>query len=153
MENEILAKQEFIQNSISEQLDSFEKRRKYNRSKTFMVHFLVIVLGSLVTFASGLSKYSINGHSFDKYTEVVSMILGVIITSIATYNAFFNNKRFWIIYTSTTNELKKIKDDYDYFVAGKDTKDITLQALEEFKTRIQKVLDETNNEWSSIRKS
>lgn len=153
MSNEIEAKKELLETDLKNHLEGFEKRRKYNRKKTFVTHILIIVLGGLVTFSTGLAKFNLFGLELNETSQIISMILGVIITGIGTYNSFFNNKRFWVVYTSTTNGLKKIKGDMDFYLAGKPLDEIDMDRLREFKDRIQVVLDETNNEWASVRNS
>jgi len=153
MEKEIAAKRAFIENKLTEQLSGFGDRIKYNRRKTFINHLLVVILGGLVTLSNGLGKYEFFEYPLNKSTQIISMILGILISGVATYNGFFNNKKLWIVYTSTTNELRRIRDDYGFYIAGKDNKDIKISELKKFKDRIQKILDETNNNWGNTRGS
>jgi len=151
VKKEIEAKKDLIVKEIDRHLEGFEKRRKYNRTKTFTTHMLIILLGGLVTFSNGLGKFEFFDIEMAEITQIISMILGVIITGIGAYNGFFNNKRFWVVYTSTTNGLKKIKSDLSYYIAGKPVHDIDLNKLQIIKDKIQEVLDETNSEWASVR--
>lgn len=152
MEKQIIAKKEFIDQKLKSLLSGFESRRQYNRKKTFVNHILIVVLGGLVTFSNGLQGFVFDSFDIQEPIRIISMVLGVLVTAIGAYNSFFNNKAFWAVYTMSTNELKKIQDDYEFYLAGKEIKEIELSVLEDFKKQIQEVLDKINEEWYSIRR-
>lgn len=151
MSSEITAKKKRIEDKLSKHIPGFESRVNYNRKKTYTAHVLIVLLGGFVTLSNGLNKYTVFGQSLEDPTQITSMILGILITGIATYNGFFNNKKLWVVYNTTSNELKKIRDDYEFYIAGKDDAAITIDELIAFNNRIQKVLDETNNHWTSAK--
>ncbi|MDY8138136.1 DUF4231 domain-containing protein [Aquimarina sp. 2201CG5-10] len=151
MEEEVIAKRDFIKNLLEEQLSSFDDKRKYNRRKSIRSHRVITLIGALITIFSGINVDCLEGTiCLNDITRFIILVFGATITAIGAYKTFFNNRDLWVKYTMTTNSLKKIKSDFDYYLAGKNEKNINKEDIDIFKKRIQEVLDNSNGSWETF---
>ncbi|MFB6343071.1 DUF4231 domain-containing protein [Saccharicrinis sp. FJH62] len=143
---ETLPKKEFIHTKLNEQLNTFEKKRLCNRNAAIRYNICVAVLGAFITVLAG-----INITGGEEYARITILIISSIIAILGTYNSFFNYKELWIKYTMVTNELKKIKSDFEFYLTGKEDEDIELSELENFNKMVDDILDSANKNWKLIR--
>ncbi|AUP79508.1 SLATT domain-containing protein [Flavivirga eckloniae] len=148
MEEEIKLKKEHLEKYITKQLEGFKKRSVYNRSASIRQHGLVTLLGAAITILSGLDIELIAEH-----TRIVVLILGAAVTVIGAYKTFFNNKDLWIKNTMISNKLLKVKNDYEFFIAGKEFENIKIEDLEKYKIEVDNILKEANKLWEIARQN
>ena len=146
MKSEIIVKKEWIEETQKKHINSFKGKTNYNRKASIYQHVTVTILGAVIAILSGL-----NIELIEDYTRIAILILGSIITITSAYKTFFDNKIFWVKYMTTVNKFKKIQAEFSYYLAGKKEEDITLEALETFRIKIQKILDDINGGWESSR--
>lgn len=92
----------------------------------------------------------LNISGFEEYFRIAILILASIITVLSALKTFYKSKDKWIRYTSTSGELKKIKLDFEFYVCGKEFKDISINELEKFKNVLNSILANTNEKWVLI---
>jgi len=147
MNSEVAQKITWINERLEEEILFFSNKRRENRILAVRYHIFVSILGVVVTIILGLK---IDG--FNEYSRVISLIISGIITILNTISIFFNYKGIWIRYTQAQNELYKIKDDFNFYLQGKDEGDVDLVVVGEFKLKFDSALDMINEEWMKIRK-
>ncbi|MCK4562778.1 MAG: DUF4231 domain-containing protein [Flavobacteriaceae bacterium] len=144
MNPEISVKVEWINNRLLELIDDFDKKKTYNRKKAFYSYLVVTILGATITVLLGLNI------SYLEYVfRGIALCLGAIITIYSAYNSFFNFKGLWLKYNDTKNKLYSIKDDLNYFLAGNEN--INSEELNKFKKRLDNILSEINEEWTTLK--
>ncbi|MBS9462881.1 DUF4231 domain-containing protein [Flagellimonas sp. 389] len=153
MVDEAKAKKKYLGESLDIHISSFAKKRSYNRRLSIWQHSAIVLTGAIITILSGLRIELGDDAVFDLdlITKNITLFLGAITTIIGAYKAFFNNDTIWLKYTMTCNNLKKVKSEFEYYLEGKKDGEIEITRLDEFKNKIQKILDETNNDWESLR--
>ncbi|WP_159439376.1 SLATT domain-containing protein [Tenacibaculum agarivorans] len=147
-EKETRLKKEYLVEYLEKHLKGFSKRADYNRVASIRQHGIVTFLGAAITILSGLN---INIQKVDNIIRIIVLVLGAIVTAIGAYKTFFNNKDLWIENTMTSNKLRKIENDYNFFMTGKELKDVTVADIEGFKDEIDKILNEANDYWKTTR--
>ena len=145
--NQGRAFKEMIEEDLKERLRGFKIQAKYNRRKSIFQHTIVTLFGAIITILSGL-----NIESIEEFVRLLILVLSSIITLVGVYKTFFSNKELWISNTQTINRLKKVKSEFDYFFVGRNKDEIDLSVLENFRLKIQEILDEANGNWGVIRR-
>jgi hypothetical protein len=143
---EIKAKKEYIEAYIEKQLKGFKSRAVLNRKASIRQHVLVTFLGAAITILSGLNIDFLN-----EFTRISVLVLGAIVTVFGAYRTFFDNKDLWIRNTMTSNKLRKARNDFNYYISGKELIDIQLNKMDEFKEQVDGILELANSEWFKIR--
>ena len=153
MVEEVKAKEKYLSESLDKHISSFNKKSNYNRRLSIWQHSTIVLIGATITILSGLNIELEDNTvaDIDLITKNIILFLGAITTIIGAFKTFFNNDNIWLKYTITCNNLKKIKSEFEYYLEGKKDSEIEITRLDEFKTKIQKILDETNRDWESLR--
>jgi hypothetical protein len=77
--------------------------------------------------------------------------LSAIISVLSAYEAFFDPRSLWIRETVTFVRLKDLQRDLRYWGSGSDSDSIDPVALENYKHRLDAILDDTLKYWMKIR--
>lgn len=149
---EIVAKRDFLKNLLEKQISSFENKKNSNLKNFIKHHRWVTILGALITILSGINIECFSNNICPNYiTRFLILVLGAIITGLGAYKTFYNNRELWVKYTMTSNSLKEVKSDFEYYLNGKTDTEIDIKELDSFKNRIQGILNNTNKSWESVR--
>lgn len=144
---EIIGKKEYISKVLDKHIASYDNKRSFNHNKALRLFLMVTTLGATNTILLGLDI-----EEYQEHLRISALILSALITLASAYNAFFNNKALWIKYTKASNELKGIRADFIYYLAGKDDAELEIDVLNSIKKRLDETLEDVNNNWELIRK-
>lgn len=134
---------------VKADLASFIKSHRDNRindrrNATFIALYIGLV--SAVTTASiGLSKF------FPNYSEIfdtASLLFSSSLTVVAAWDGLFRHKKLWLNSARTLNELYALETEIRHAEA---TTDMSMDDAENFKAELQKIVNDNNERWFSIR--
>ena len=129
-------------------IKSFRNRRLVNRLLGFIVRMSIIVFGSLTTVLLGLRGYhpfSIDGDIF----SCLALISSALVTVLSGWEAFFDHRWLWILYSRTLLELRRVSDDLEW---GSKIGGCTEESLDRLYEQFHLILDETNMAWTEKRR-
>lgn len=147
-DEEIYRKIKFLSEKIDKRIDSFKERRGENRRKTIRLKFLSLSLASLTTILLGINGLNTSSKLL---FQNVAFILSAITTFLTALDTFFNYRALWIRYTVTLNELYELKDNLEYLCTN-ETINIVKEDLDRLYQQYQRILNETNTNWTELRK-
>jgi len=133
-------KTEFLSKTLQAQIDSFNLKRKDNKTKALRIKLAITVLGGMTTVLLGLQ-----GTAHQNAMQNLALIFSALVTLLSTWDTFFNHRGLWTRYTATYTELMTIKSDLEYLRQGEGS--LTEARLDGLYDRYQRVLRETDEWW------
>jgi hypothetical protein len=95
-------KLQLLRSQLVASLDSFQRRRKQNKKKAFLVYLGATAISAVVTVLLGLQ-----GIPDDKvvYIRNIALLLSATVTLLTGFDTFFNHRALWVRYTQTATQL------------------------------------------------
>jgi hypothetical protein len=141
----VIEKGEFLSKALSEQINSFDLKRKGNRRKALYFKLTVTGLGGITTILLGLQV-----SGYEPVLRNLALVCSAGVTLLNTWDTFFNHRGLWTRYTATYTELRAIKSDLEYLRQGGDTS-FAESKVDQLYDRFQGALNETNAWWQHER--
>ncbi|RKQ15971.1 DUF4231 domain-containing protein [Lysinibacillus endophyticus] len=130
---------------INENIAYFEKRKVINRKRAYLLNLASIISSALITLLLGLKAVNVN-----LFTNI-ALFFASFLTIVNGIESFFNHKGLWYKDARTLANLKELKRDIDFKIAGEPIDNISMKILNEYKNRLQNILSEDINTWSKMR--
>lgn len=135
---------------LEEDIDRLVKRYGYDavrhKRTALSLKIVSVCIAAAITILLGLK---LKNPALMEDLANAALVLGAIITVLSAYEAFFDPKALWIRETVTFARLKDLQRDVRFWARGLDAIDET--RLEEFKKRLDRVLDDSLKYWMKVR--
>jgi hypothetical protein len=115
---------------------------------------LAVALKASTVLTAGIATVLIGWKSSGGTPPIlcnIALILGVAVTVMSAYEAFFDPRILWIRETVVSAQLKDLRRDLGYSVATCGTNEPDRRILEEFKNRLDRILAESLKAWLHLR--
>lgn len=143
-----IVKSGFLKENISRQITSFKERKKRNQKQTIRVKLTSTFLAATTTVLLGINGF----NSTEKLAvQNIAFTLSAAVTLMSVLDTFFNYKGLWIRYQGTLNDLYELRTDLEYLLT-QGVQNVKEEELDEIYKRYQMILNETNSNWSELRK-
>nr|WP_321232351.1 SLATT domain-containing protein [uncultured Psychroserpens sp.] len=148
MIQETLKKRDWLTASISQHIVSFKNLKEKNKKRAFYTKITIALFSLIITLLLCLSLIFTN-----PYLKTISIVLAASVTIVSTINAFFDFESLWVKYNEALNKLYGIRDDLNYYLEGKPDYEVDVKIMDEYKERLNLILDETNKSWRELKKN
>lgn len=140
-------KQEFLRKELVNLLDHYDKERSRHKKEAMFLKISTVALSASITILLGLKGLD----QLDNWLKNIALFLGAAITVINAYEAFFYPRTLWIQDTKVYTRLKDINRQLGYMEFDKKGDAINNDGLDKIKIRLDKVLQESLNDWLMLR--
>lgn len=82
----------------------FERRRRRDKKKSFLLQMATVVLSAGITVLLGLRVDGLN-----VWFSNIALVFGALVTVCAAWDAFFEHRQLWIIRASTVFRLESLE--------------------------------------------
>lgn len=136
-----------LKTQLTENLNSFQRKRENNKQKAFLVYFGATAISAIVTVLLGFQ-----GIPDVKvvYIRNIALVLSTTVTLLTGFDTFFNHRALWVRYTKMVTLLLSLRARVDYLMAS-ETQEIPENKVDEFFDEMQRILAETNRWWQDQR--
>ncbi len=134
---------DYIQDRLQNQIDWYDRKSMENQKRFRRLRKAEIVAATFIPFVSGIAV-SIRGFEFTG--PVITGLLGVIVSIVASIIALGQHQENWIKYRTTCESLKKEKYLFQASVEPYDGKD----AFPLLVQRVENLISKENTNWSQI---
>ena len=135
----------FLSKSLQTEIESFNAKRKENKSKALLLKLSITALGGITTVLLGLQ-----GIGHESLLRNVALVFSALVTLLSTWDTFFNHRALWTRYTATYTALLGIESDLEYLRQGGDGA-LTESQVDALYRRAQAILRDTNEWWQHER--
>jgi Protein of unknown function (DUF4231) len=141
-------KAKLIESKIEDALDYLNNKLTYNKKRASFVKILSIILSGLLTIFLGLQN-----TGFDTYLKNAAFAMGTIVTLLNALEPFFNFRAVWVENEVALSSLFRLRDDFQFFMAGADIENLDYAQLSVFLDRYKTIWNEFNKNVVRYRKS
>ncbi len=136
-----------VRDTVHTEMLRADKRRRIDKRKGLVLRLASVVLAATITVLLGL-----DGLGSDASTTLknLALVCGATITIANAWDAFFNHQGLWVMYTDSLVELAVLRDDIDYYVAGRDPAEYVVADVDEFHERLTSIRTTTQDRWRSL---
>ncbi|MFD2568288.1 SLATT domain-containing protein [Pseudotenacibaculum haliotis] len=145
---------DFLKKEIENVLKGYNDKLDYNLKRSSRNHHLTTLLGAVITVLSGLNinyLFIDLGFAFKDVERVTILIFGAIITVLSASKNFYHNKDLWVIFRMGSNQLKEVRSELNYYLAGRPISEVDLLVLDSYKKKVQSIINDVNKQWESLR--
>ncbi|WP_445359563.1 DUF4231 domain-containing protein [Microbulbifer sp. ANSA005] len=138
---EAISEADFLQNEISKSIQTLKNKVKKNKTRVKWINAALISLGSIITFTLGVD---IPEDSI-KIQKNLALFFSALLTTISSWNAFFNYKKLWIRQKTTLLALYQLQNELGYRKSQEPTPE-----LDDIFKKYQLIWGKDSTEWRSI---
>lgn len=138
---------EVLMNDIHSNLSFFEKRKDKNKKRAYKLKLASITSSALVTLLLGFRGVNVNLFSN------IALFFAALITIFNGIEGFYNHKELWFKDVKTLSDLKALKREVEFSIAGEPEEPISPELLTHYKNKLQHILNEDVNTWSKMKES
>lgn len=146
MSKEYKEKARWLEEVIDTNINSFNKKKVNSKRKDLTAKLLITIFSLSTTVLLAINLFE-NRY----FLKIVSLVLVFAIAIINSLDLFFHFRKSYVYYTTTTNKLYGLRDDLNFYLAGKQNEINSSAKLEDFKIRLDHILEEVNTKWANIR--
>ena len=138
---------------LQKELDFHIKRtgnaRSNNKNKAFSLKVLAVCFAGAITVLLGVRVDAVWATTFQN----LALILSAIITLLNAFEAFYDHRSLWIQGTVTLSQLAALKNEVDFFAAGRLQKVNAddMNRLDDYKNRLEQILQDELKAWLKMR--
>ena len=140
-------KQAFLAEELSKLIGSYSKDRNRHKNQAVFLKIITVALSASITILLGLKGLA----QFDNVIKNLALIFGALITVFSAYEAFFFPRTLWIQETKVFSKMKDLQRQLGYYEAGTQDGEIEEEKLDEIKEGIDKTLQESLEDWLTLR--
>ncbi len=145
---EVEKKADFLNDQIKISLEDLHRHRKANRKKAAFIKITTLLFSSVATVLLGMQ---ING--LEKVFKSTAFILAATVTLLSALEPFFNFRALWVEHEQAIARIYRLKNDVDFYLAGKKKEEIDADKLEAFLTHYQDIWNSLNDNYIKFRRS
>lgn len=139
-------KLDILRSELNCTIGYFEKKQRKTKKRANAVKFTSVTFSALITVVLGL-----NSGDLVETFRTIAILLGAVVTIINAIDAYYNYSALWIKNTVTLARLRELKRELEFYAAGYENTDISEGKLDEFLSKMQKILRDDIKQWLRIR--
>lgn len=140
---------EHLEQQIRMLQQRFKDDRERHKRLAVMLQAATVSLAGLVTILLGWKEAP--SMPIAPVLGNIALILGAAITVVSAYEAFFDPRKLWVRETVVLARLTDLERDLAYAAAGVAEAEMDAGTLEEFKHRLDAILQQSLQEWLQMR--
>lgn len=140
--------QAYLEKQIADLIDRFKKDRERHKRLAVLLKALTVSLAGVITILLGWKMAS---QSTSLLFANIALVLGAVITVLSAYEAFFDPRMLWVRETVVFARLNDLERDLAYAKSGAPDGSLDSSTLEQFKVRLDKMLEESLQGWLRMR--
>jgi hypothetical protein len=137
-----------LEDDVQRLVQRYGKDAVRHKKTALALRILSVLIAAAITILLGLKAPEADVKSL---LSDIALVLGAIITVLGAYEAFFDPKALWIRETVTFARLKDLQRDLRYWSRGIPPEGLDEQRLEDFKRRLDRVLEDSLKYWMKVR--
>jgi hypothetical protein len=138
----------WLQKQTEKRSDEFARIGDDNKNKAWILKTSSIVLSAAIPVLLG---FTVDSESTRTLLKNIALVMGVFVTLLNTYDAFFDHRALWINEKLTLRRLNGLKSDLEFYALSHPPKEIKDDELRTFKNRFDRILQDHSREWQRIR--
>lgn len=138
----------YLQEEVDKQVNSYAGDATRHKGSALRLKITSVILAALITVLLGLKLTS---PAVKDVFSNVALIFGALITICSAYEAFFDPRTLWVRETVTCVRLKDLQRDLRFWTAGTDPNAIDPATVDHFKSRLDRILQESLKNWMRLR--
>ncbi len=139
---------EWLQTEIDNLVTRYKVECNKYKKLAYRLKIVSVFLAAFITVFLGLKLQRVEWAAV---LSNISLVLGSAITVLSAYEAFFDPRSLWVRETVTFARLKDLQRDLLFWKAGKEIDDIDIAELDNFKFKLDHILEDTLKYWMKIR--
>jgi hypothetical protein len=139
---------DWLKNEVDSLVSRYARECAKHKTRALTLKITSVLLATTITILLGL-KFENDARKV--LLSNIALVLGGLITVLSAYDAFFDPRSLWVRETVTFARIKDLQRDLRFWAAGLDNEEADAQALERFKRRLDRILDESLRYWMKIR--
>lgn len=144
---EIDEKVKRLRGHVEHSIKLARKKARYNRRNATIIKLTSLVLSAAVTILIGWKA-----TDAEPWLKNIALTFAATVTLLTATEPFFNYRALWIEHEEATWRFYSIRDDMEYYLAGKSPAEIDDSELAAFHTRIRHTWDDLSQKWLSFRR-
>lgn len=145
---ELEKKANWLSNSIDASIENVAQKRLSNQRKATYLKILTLILSGSATILLGLQIAGL-----EKWFKDIAFVFASLVTLLTAAEPFFNYRAFWIEHERAKYRFHRLKDEFDFYLAGTTTDTLDPLRLEEFHQKYQEIWNELSENWLDQRQS
>jgi hypothetical protein len=137
----------WLHQELDRQLSAYQRRRKRDKRKAFVLQMATVTLSATITVLLGLRTA---GTTQQRLADI-ALALGAIITVLAAAEAFFSHRGLWILRTHTVRRLETLARHLDYQQTRADGHPLEPAVVDRYATELDDILNEDQTRWQQLR--
>lgn len=146
--DELVKKAEWLRKRIEVSLNDVKGMKNTYQKRASYIKVISICLTGTATILLGLQ---ISG--FEPVFKDTAFVLGALVTLVNAFEPFFNYRALWIENEIGKAKFHRLKDDFDYYMAGTTPGNLNIQKLDEFQKQAQDIWTSLGSAWQEHRGS
>ena len=141
------AKLKMLLAGVNERINDQMKKRRFDKKMAVRLRLASVTFAAAVTVLLGLEV----SKNIGPWLTNVALILGALITVLSAFGAFFDHRSLWIRRTVSLSRLFDLRRDIQFYVAGVEPEEFSMDQIEKFKDRFSRILQDDLREWLRLR--
>jgi len=137
-----------LKNKIKESIDDASRKTRQNKIKASIIKVVSLLLSATVTILIGW-----NSNPFRELMNNIALTFASMVTLLSAIEPFFNYRALWIEHEEATWRFYSIRDDLEFYLAGRELSDVDRRELAEFHSRLRHTWDELSKKWLKFRRT
>lgn len=148
-QSEFQEKLQVLKKELDLHLGRTKKARNNNKYKSFTLKLLAVCFAGAITVLLGINV----SDNWAAWFKNIALILSAIITVLNAYEGFYDHRSLWIQGTVTFSQLATLKNEVDYFAAGREqnVSGDDMSKLDDFNNRLEQILQDELKAWLKMR--
>jgi len=145
---ELQQKAEWLKNKIQKSISDVSKMKNDNKSRAAFIKVNTILLSGIATILLGLNIIGVESLFKD-----IAFILGALVTLLNALEPFFNYKALWVESEKGKARFHRLKDEFDYYLAGTSPDKLDKEVLNQFHRKNQEIWINLSGSWEEHRQN
>ncbi|VEF46283.1 Uncharacterised protein [Bacillus freudenreichii] len=135
----------YLQKEIAKNIKLFELRKNRHKKRSFHLNLLTVVCTASITTILGLKDINVGSLFIN-----ISIVLGGVVTILHFIDGFYNYKDLWVKDGKAYTDLLELQRDLTFYMEGRGANAYDMEALEEFKVRLNEIINISTDEWHKL---
>jgi hypothetical protein len=138
----------WLHKEVDDLVDRYQRESTRYKKDAFRLRLISVLLAAVISVLLGIQFDNI---AVRKACTNIALSISAVISVLGAYEAFFDPRALWIRETVTFVRLKDLQRDLRFWATGLDPKAIDPVALEDFKRRLDSILQDTLKHWMKLK--
>ena len=137
----------YLKTQIARQIAKRKSSANFYRNRHYFTGMITVFISALITVLAGFKS----AITSEDYLRITILFLGAISTVVSAWGGFFSPGKSWLLEGESHDKLRALQTESE-FAETSPTFNPDEKTLKPLFDEFQKIMDEYNKKWQSLRK-